>query len=158
MGNDIYYQKYIKYKKKYLNLQDEIEGGAKGYFASNIKKILKADGQDDLFNEGGMSLSYALDKVLDVKKNKEGILDLTYWGNLISAELCNTDKCANDNIPIANLDKEVEKQGTRSVANLKKVIDAIRKKDKNGKKTKKKKKKKKKKRSGKKKKKKKKKK
>jgi len=134
-NNDIYYQKYIKYKKKYLNLQDEIEGGAIGYFSKNIKGILKNNKLDSLLNEGGMSLAYALDKASDKKKNN-GVLELTYWGNIISASLCNTDNCANDKVRVANIDNEVEKHGTTSLANLKKVIDAIRKKDKKGKPTK----------------------
>ena len=67
-NNDIYYQKYIKYKKKYLNLQDEIEGGAIGYFSKNIKGILKNNKLDSLLNEGGMDLAYALDKAADKKK------------------------------------------------------------------------------------------
>merc|ERR1711991_553178 len=143
-NNDIYYQKYLKYKKKYLNLQDEMDGGARGYFEKNMKSILKKNADDkkgELYNNGGMKMSFILDSVLD-KKNKDGILDLTFSGAIMSNGICTEDykygsgivKCGDKKFDTGFREpdptNDYKKKGTLNVDSVRQILEAIRTKNK----------------------------
>lgn len=49
MTDELYYQKYLKYKKKYLRLRDEMEGGFLGSLYEQYKQK-KAKKLEDIFN------------------------------------------------------------------------------------------------------------